>query len=103
MTISFLASGVGKTPDGQYKPFNTSVTRMIYVSSAGRLFMRHTASAGRHTRGGEFDPDAQSEGKGGTFSFQGNKLVGVLPYAGGARQISATFDAGFSSCTASVI
>jgi len=106
ITISFTASGTGKTPDGATHPFTTSVTRMVYVSSAGRLFMRHTATAntkGRATRGGDFDPAAQGEGKGGSFSFQGDKLVGVLPYSGGARQISATFDASFSSCTATVI
>ena len=106
ITISFTTSGTGTTPDGKTSPFTTSVTRMVYVSSAGRLFMRHTATAntkGRPTRGGDFDPAAQSTGKGGSFSFQGDKLVGVIPYAGGARQISATFDAGFSSCTASVI
>jgi hypothetical protein len=105
VTISFTATGTAKKPDGTTTPFNTSVTRMIYISSAGRLFMRHTASnAGlKATRGGDFDPAAQSAGKGGSFSFQGNKLVGVLPYNGGARQISATFDANFASCTASVI
>jgi hypothetical protein len=106
ITISFTASGTGKTPDGQSKPFTTSVTRVVYVSTAGRLFMRHTAIAntkGRPTRGGDFDPAAQGAGKGGSFSFQGDKLVGVIPYAGGARQITASFDSGFSSCTASVI
>jgi len=105
ITISFTASGVGKTPDGASKPFSTSVTRMIYVSTAGRLFMRHTATAntkGRATRGGDFDPNDTRTGK-GSFNFQGDKLVGVIPYAGGARQITATFDAGFSSCTASAI
>jgi hypothetical protein len=104
ITISFTASGVGKTPDGQSKPFSTSVTRMIYVSTAGRLFMRHTATAnqGRASRGGDFDPSDLRAGK-GSFNFQGGKLVGVIPYAGGARQIAATFDSGFSSCTASVI
>jgi hypothetical protein len=105
VTISFTATGTAKRPDGTSTPFNTSVSRMIYISSAGRLFMRHTASnAGlKATRGGDFDPAAQSAGKGGSFGFQGNKLVGILPYAGGARQISATFDANFSNCTASVI
>ena len=38
-----------------------------------------------------------------SFSFQSHRLVGVIPYAAGARQITATFDSGFSSCTASVI
>lgn len=105
ITISFTASGVGKTPDGQSHPFSTSVTRTIYVSSAGRLFMRHKATAntkGQPSRGGDFDPTDTRTGK-GSFSFQGDRLVGVIPYAGGARQITATFDSGFSSCTASVI
>ena len=105
ITISFTASGTGKAPDGTTHPFSTAVTRMVYVSSAGRLFMRHTAtgsSKGRPTRGGDFDPNDSRQGK-GSFSFQGDKLVGVIPYGGGARQITATFDAGFSSCTASVI
>ncbi len=105
VTISFTATGTAKKPDGTTTPFNTSVTRTVYISSAGRLFMRHTATNAKlgATRGGDFDPAAQSAGKGGSFSFQGNKLVGVLPYNGGARQISATFDANFSSCTATVI
>jgi hypothetical protein len=105
ITISFTASGSAKGPDGDTKPFSTSVARIIYVSSAGRLFMRHTATAntkGRPTRGGDFDPNDTRAGK-GSFSFQGDKLVGVIPYAGGARQITASFDGSFSSCTASVI
>jgi len=105
ITISFTASRTGTAPDGTTHPFTTSVTRMVYVSSAGRLFMRHTATANtksRPTRGGDFDPNDARQGK-GSFNFQGDKLVGVIPYAGGARQITATFDAGFSSCTASVI
>jgi hypothetical protein len=103
--ISFTATGTAKRPDGTTTPFNTSVTRMVYISTAGRLFMRHTASNAKlqATRGGDFDPASQSAGKGGSFSLQGNRLVGVLPYSGGARQISATFDSNFSSCTASVI
>jgi len=39
----------------------------------------------------------------GLIGFQGDRLVGVLPYAAGARQITVTFDSSFSSCTASVI
>ncbi len=106
ITISFTATGTAKDPDGRVHAFNTSVVRMVYVSSAGRLFMRHAAnSANRRlsTAGGDFGPEEQGAGRGGNFSFQGNRLVGVIPYAGGARQITATFDSGFSSCTASVI
>lgn len=102
ITIYFVSSGMSTSAAGQQKGFNTSVTRMIYVSSAGRLFMKHTASNGRAQRGGEFDPNDSRPGA-GSFQFQGNRIVGVISYAGGARQITATFDPGFSSCTASVI
>lgn len=65
--------------------------------------MRHTATSGSAShvaRGGDFEPGG---GKGGSFSFQGNRLVGTIPYDSGVRQITATFDPGFSSCTASII
>jgi hypothetical protein len=102
ITISFSATGNAKSPDGQVKGFSTQVSRMIYVSSAGRLFMRHIARQGSNSRGGDFDPNDARSGK-GSFNFQGNRLVGVIPYSAGARQITATFDPSFSSCTVSVI
>jgi hypothetical protein len=99
ITISFTATGQAKSPDGQTRNFNTQLLRIIYVSSAGRLFMRGRASWRGGSRGGDFGP---GEG-GGSFSFQGNRLVGVVPFETGARQITVTFDPGFSSCSASVI
>lgn len=103
VTVSFTASGTAKSASGATHGFSTQVSRIIYVSSNGRLFMRHTASNQKGmSRGGDFAPDDDRRGK-GSFSFQGNQLVGVIPYANGARQISISFDGGFTSCTASVI
>jgi hypothetical protein len=102
VTVSFTATGNAKGADGQTKAFNTHVTRMIYISSAGRLFMRHQATSRIGSRGGDFDPNDTRQGK-GSFQFQGNKLIGVIPYAAGARQIVVSFDGSFSSCTASII
>ena len=99
ITISFTATGVGKSPEGVQRGFNTQVSRIIYVSSAGRLFIRHRASLRGNTRGGDTAP---GEGN-GSFSFQGNRLVGVQSFGTGARQYTVTFDPSFSSCTASVI
>ena len=99
ITISFTASGLARSPEGVQKGFSTKVTRIIYVSSAGRLFMRFQASNRGGTMGGDIAP---GEGK-GNISFQGNRLVGVAPFATGARQLTVTFDSSFSSCTASVI
>jgi hypothetical protein len=102
ITVSFASTGMAKSPDGQSKGYTTQVTRMIYMSSAGRLFMRHraTLSSAKNapSRGGDFAP-----GGGGSFSFQGNRLVGVISYEIGARQITVTFDPGFSSCSLTVI
>ena len=64
--------------------------------------MAHRATQGANIRGGDFDPNDARAGK-GNFSFQGDRLVGVIPYDAGARQITVTFDPGFSSCTATVI
>jgi len=75
---------------------------MIYVSSAGRLFMRAIAKNGSNSIGRDFGPNDARSGR-GSFSFQGNKMVGVIPFDAGARQITATFDPGFTSCTARVI
>jgi hypothetical protein len=102
ITVSFAATGNAKSADGHVKGFSTQVSRIIYVSSAGRLFMRHRATQGANSRGGDFDPNDARAGK-GNFSFQGDRLVGVIPYDAGARQITVTFDPGFSSCTATVI
>jgi hypothetical protein len=99
ITISFTATGVAKLPQGGQTGFSTQVTHIIYVSDAGRLFMRFRASNRRGSMGGDAAP---GEGR-GSFSFQANRLVGVVPFATGARQLTITFDPGFSSCRASVI
>ena len=103
ITISFTSSGTRTDSLGKSAGFNTLVTRIIYVSSNGRLFMRHIATSmgkGRRARGGDFEPGG---GRGGSFAFQGNRLVGAVAFSAGARQITATFDPGFTSCTATVI
>jgi hypothetical protein len=103
ITVSFTASGIATSSSGVTHGFSTQVSRIIYVSSNGRLFMRHRASNQKgRSRGGDFAPDDTQQGK-GSFNFQGDRLVGVIPYANGARQMSISFDSGFSGCTASVI
>ena len=103
ITISFTSSGTRIDSLGKSAGYNTVVTRIIYVSSNGRLFMRHISQSmnrGRRASGGDFEPGG---GRGGSFAFQGNRLVGTMTWAAGARQITATFDPGFTSCTATVV
>lgn len=103
ITISFTSSGTRIDSLGKSAGYTTQVTRIVYVSDNGRLFMRHIATnmgRGRLARGGDFEPGS---GRGGNFTFQGNRLVGTTTFAAGARQITATFDPGFTSCTATVV
>jgi hypothetical protein len=82
ITISFVASGTSKFPDGHTINFNTSITRTIYVSSAGRLFMRNVVASanGRRSASGDFGPDDTGASEGyhpgrGTFAFQATSLL----------------------------
>ena len=78
ITISFTSSGTRTDSLGKSAGFSSQITRIIYVSSNGRLFMRHIATSmgkGRRARGGDFEPGG---GRGGSFAFQGNRLVGTM-------------------------
>lgn len=102
VTLSWTTSGSGKRADGTPVSFSNVNTRVIYISSAGRPFLRAQVRGRKAARQREIGPGETGPG-GGSVSFQGNKLVGVEAFASGARQYVATFDAGFSSCSLSVI
>lgn len=99
ITISFTASGIAKSPEGVQRGFSTQVAGIVYVSSAGRVFLRTRISNRGGSRGSDVAP---SETK-GRVSFQGNRMIGVVPFEVGAQQVTVTFDPSYSSCTASVI
>ena len=86
-----VSDGVNTSPVGKFE-------RIFYISSAGRIFVRGTSSSGRFGGSREAGPEKTSD----NVKFEGNSLVGFGVNLGVARRIAATFDAGFSSCTASV-
>lgn len=101
VTVSFTVSGLAQQA-GEATPhsFSSVVSHTIYVSSAGRLFERHGANNGKGSKRRDVAPDSAGSG---SFSFQGNRLVGVRSFSAGARQVVVNFDSGFSSCTANII
>lgn len=99
ITVSYTATGVARLPQGAQRGFSTQVSHVVYVSTAGRLFVRWRAANPRGSTGGDVEPGAGRA----SFSFQGDRLVGVLPFGIGARQITVTFNSSFSGCNASVI
>lgn len=102
VTLSWSTSGSGTRADGKPVSFSNVNTRIIYISSTGRPFLRAQVRGRKATRQAERGP-GEAAPRGGSVSFQGNRLVGVEGFASGARQYIATFDAGFSSCSLSVI
>jgi len=102
VTLSWSTSGSGRRADGTPVSFSNVNTRLIYISSAGRPFLRAQVSGRKASRGRELGP-GESGPRGGNVSIQGNRLIGTEAFASGARQYIATFDAGFTSCSLSVI
>ena len=100
ITISWTEAVQQKAPDGRL--LNNQVTRQrtVYVSSAGRIFVR---SNNRSKRGEQNSERGPGDATVGSLNFQGNLLVGYAVNQGNARQLSVKFDSSFSSCTATVV
>lgn len=104
VTMSWSTSGTGTRADGTTISFSNINKRVVYISSAGRTFLRmQISSTGRKgsSRGADMGPG--EGGSKGAVRLEGNRLVGTEAFASGARQYIATFDSGFSSCTLSII
>lgn len=105
ITLNYTVSGLSTSPEGVQRGFNTLSTETIYVSGAGRLFVRRSMSAlrsGRAKVGRQIETGP--EGRSNTsFRFQGTSLIGQIGWKSGARQLTATFDPGFSSCNVSIL
>lgn len=99
VVIAWSESIQEKNEAGQTINTSLSRERIAYVSSAGRVFVRATQSTRNAQKKSELAPGAAP----GTLAFQGNSLVGTAVFAGFARRITVTFDAGFSGCSASVV
>lgn len=104
VTMSWTATGAGTRADGTPASFSNIHTRVVYVSSAGRTFLRkQVRSTGRKgkARGDDYGPG--EGGSKGSVRLEGNRLVGTETFTSGARQYIAAFDSSFSSCTLSVV
>ena len=102
--LSWTSSVAEHDDTGQSRNVSINSSRLIYVSSAGRLFERASRWRGRMAKQSDNAPDA-TQNKGGEargLSFQGGKLVGVIAWAQGAVRYVVSFDGGFSSCSVDV-
>jgi hypothetical protein len=105
--FSWSAEIVQRGPDGRVVRPRIDASRTVYVSSAGRLFMRASREnqKGRLKKAADLGPEATTT-KGGEargLRFVGNNLVGNVAFAQGAGQATISFDPSFSSCSLNII
>jgi hypothetical protein len=93
-TIHLSYTSSVPSDDGlNYPPRANAIT--MYVSSLGRVFMKRTTRAGRYSEG--------QESVGGSFRFEGVKLIGTRHFGNGAGRIIVSFDSAFQSCSVELI
>ena len=103
--LGWTSSVVEHDDTGRSKSVRLEASRLIYISSAGRLFERSSRSSGNRANQSENAPDA-TRTKGGeetALRFAGDKLVGNVAFAQGAVQLVATFDSSYSSCNLELV
>jgi hypothetical protein len=97
VTTSVSVPAIGS--DGTDKIRSREKTRIIYVSSQGRLFVRVTQRTRRDASDKEMGPN-----EGGTnLHFVGNKLIGNIQFSSGASQLTISFDPSFQNCSADLV
>lgn len=90
----------GKSAVGTTNGGGRSVTTIIYVSSAGRVFSKQVARA----RGGAGeDRMAAPDRTAGHFDFTGDTMVSTRQFGNAAGRMTVKFDSSFQSCTADII
>ena len=93
-TVTIPAQG----SDGTISTRQRTVSRLVYVSSQGRLFVKISQRARRAATEKEIGP-----GDGGSWRFEGNKLVATRGLISGANQLTVSFDPSFQSCSADLV
>lgn len=105
--INWTAQVTEHGADGKTVTPQISASRTIYVSSAGRIFIRasRTNTKSGQSKGGDLAPGATTTGAGEATGarFVGNKLIETAAFPQGAGQLIATFDASYSSCSVNLI
>lgn len=103
LTVNMTVTIPGKGSDGSTANMPRSIQRLIYISSAGRVFSRATRTVGRNQKQTERGPEQTAGDATGSLKFVGNRLVGLLQFKSGATMMNVDFDPSFQSCTVNVV
>ena len=100
VAFTYTASTPTKLPDGSIRNTSRTETRTIYISSAGRIFMRNARrNSANSTDKSELGPEQTP----GALRFANGAIVGAVRRISGAYQFTIKFDGSFQSCSAEMI
>jgi hypothetical protein len=100
VTFTYTVSIPTKLPNGNIRTTSRTETRTIYISSAGRMFLRNN----RHNSANASETVEQGPDKtSGSLRYADGAIVGAVMMVSGAYQCKIALDAGFQSCNATMI
>jgi hypothetical protein len=95
ISLSWVMQRTVMTPRGERQGPPVPMRRTIYVSTAGRFFVR----ASRGGREGEAGPgDRTRRGGARDMRFSGGKIVSMVERRAGAGRMTISFDRDYTSC-----
>jgi hypothetical protein len=87
--------------ESETRTLNYGIRWSIYVSEAGRLFVRSDRSAGGRSKAIDTAPGGKlGVSVASATQFSGNTMIVTQQFSSGANRITVTFDPSFASCTA---
>lgn len=88
------------TPKGERQAPPFAQQRTIYVSNAGRVFVKSSVQTLAGTKEAELAPgDATAKGGAREVEFVGEKLIAIAQRGSGAGRMVITFGPGYSTCS----
>jgi hypothetical protein len=100
LSVSWTSTPRLMTPRGEREASPVSVHRLIYISSAGRFFVKATYDA----RSSEAAPgDKTPPGGARDVTFSGGKIIGFGQLGAGAGRMIVSFDRAYTSCRVNVL
>ena len=104
IAVSWTVQNTVVAPNGQVMTPTFGVNRLIYVSAAGRFFVKFSVRSARGGSDHDIEPGAKTPAGGARdLHFEDGKIVGTAVNKVGAGRMTISFDPGFSSCTVAVL
>jgi hypothetical protein len=99
VSASWIMQRTVMTPRGERQSPQIPISRTIYISSAGRFFVK----ASRNSHDAEVAPgDKTPRGGARDMRFSGGTIVGMAQFGAAAGRMIISFDPGYSSCNVQI-